>query len=101
MKMDKLENQLKQALTQREPPADFAAKVMARIEDQKSPWWRIFFQPAYRVALAGGLACVILAGSVTVYRRHQAYVEERRRAEAAREQLKVALRITNTQLNRV
>jgi len=74
---------------------------MARIEDKKTPWWKIYFQPAYRVALAGSLDGLILAGSVAVYYRHQVQLEERQRAEAAREQLMVALRITSTQLNRV
>jgi hypothetical protein len=100
--MDNLEKQLARALTHQDPPEDFTAKVMARIADKKtaglSRWWQFFMMPAQRAALAGGLAALMLiAGSGVAYRQHQA--SERRRAEAARDQLMVALRVTGTQLN--
>jgi anti-sigma factor RsiW len=104
--MDNLEKQLAKALRPQDPPADFTAKVMARVlkgkVDKKSRlhWWEFFLLPAQRAALAGGLAVLMLAaGSGVAYQQHQA--SERRRAEAARDQLLLALRVTGTQLNRV
>jgi hypothetical protein len=100
--MDNLEKQLARALKQKDPPADFTAKVMARLADKKARlhWWEFFMMPAQRAALAGGLAALMLVGGCGVaYQQHQA--SERRRAEAARDQLLLALRVTGTQLNRV
>jgi hypothetical protein len=102
--MDNLEKQLARALQRQDPPADFTAKVMARIAKKKetraSRWWEFFMMPAQRAALAGGLAgLMLMAGGGVAYQQHQA--NERRRALAARDQLLVALRVTGTQLNRV
>ena len=106
--MDNLEKQLARALKPQDPPADFTAKVMARVaqkeeakkEPRASRWWEFFMMPAQRAALAGGLAGVMLVGGAGVaYQQHQ--TNERRRAEAARGQLLLALRVTGTQLNRV
>ena len=100
--MDNLEKQLARALQPKDPPADFTAKVMARVTARKTPhrWWEFIMMPAQRAALAGGLAGVMLIGGAGVaYQQHQ--TNERRRAEAARGQLLLALRVTGTQLNRV
>jgi hypothetical protein len=100
--MDNLEKQLARALQPKDPPVDFTAKVIARIADKQARlhWWEFFMMPAQRAALAGSLAVLMLvAGSGVAYQQHQA--SERRRAEAARGQLLLALRVTGTQLNRV
>ncbi len=101
--MENLEQQLKRAMTRKDPPPDFTAKVLARLEAKTKPearWskWQIIFLPARNAALAGGLACLMIVGAGAAYHQHQ--VAERRRAEAARDQLMVALRITSVQLNR-
>jgi hypothetical protein len=99
--MDNLEKQLARALTRKDPPADFTTKVMARITNKKARlrWWD-FMMSAQRAALAGGLAGLMLIGGAGVaYQQHQA--NERRRGEAARGQLLLALRVTGTQLNHV
>ena len=100
--MDNLEKQLARALQRKDPPADFTAKVMARVakKSARRNWWKFFMMPAQRAALAGGLASLMLIGGCGVaYQQHQA--NERRRAETARGQLLLALRVTGTQLNRV
>lgn len=90
--MEHFEDQLKRALTHRDPPPDFTAKVMARVKPEpRTSWWA-----AWRPVMAAGLACVMIAGAGFTY--HQR--EERRRGEAARAQLMQALRITSVQLNR-
>jgi len=101
--MDNLEKQLGRALTRKDPPADFTAKVMARVagkKESRSHWWNFLMMPTQRAALAFGLAGLMLVGGCGVaYQQYHA--NERRRAEAARDQLLVALRITGTQLNHV
>ncbi len=101
--MDKLEKQLAQALKHEDPPADFTAKVMARVAKESKPvtWLQFLWLPAQRAALAGGLAAVMLVAASGGVIYHQRQAAERRRAEAARDQLLTALRITGTQLNRV
>ena len=98
--MDRMEEQLKQALGRRDPSPDFSARVMARIADEKTrreqPWWQIWFAPGRRMVLAGSLAVLMLAAGLG-YREHV----QRQRALEARDQILQALQITGTQLNRV
>jgi hypothetical protein len=99
--MDSLDNQLKRALTRKDPPPDFSAKVMERIREQeaKRPGWWFLLLHGQRAALAAGMACLMLIGGAGVaYHQHQ--VEQQHRAEAARDQLLQALQITSIQLNR-
>ena len=100
--MDNLDNQLKRALTRKDPPPDFTAKVIARIQgrEAKQPGWWFLFLQGHRAALAAGLAGLILVGGAgAAY--HQRQVEQQRRAEAARDQLMQALQITSVQLSRI
>ena len=108
--MDRLEEQHKQALGREDPPPGFAARVLARIAAAKhqelaAHWWcRFFVYPVWRVALAGGLACLILLGGMMLMggvARRQRQEQERMRAEAAKNQLLLALHITSSELNRV
>ena len=108
--MDHLEEQLKKALGKEDPPPGFSARVLARIagrkKQQPATHWgsRFFPYPAWRVALAGGLACLILLGGMMLMggvARRQRQERERMRAEAAKNQLLLALRITSSELNRV
>lgn len=100
--MDRLEEQLKQALGREDPPPGFSARVLARIAAGKNRrpaagWWRgLFGYPAWRVALAGALLCPVLLGAM-VYMQHR----QRVRGQAARDQLLLALHITRSELNRV
>jgi hypothetical protein len=101
--MENLDNQLKRALTRKDPPPDFTAKVMARIHDRKAepePAWWFLLLHGQRAALAAGMAgLMVIAGAGAAYHQHQ--VEQQRRAETARDQLVLALRITSVQLNRI
>jgi hypothetical protein len=89
---DNLEHKLKHALETRDPGPGFAHRVMARINERPRPWWT-----TWRVALAGGLASLMIGGVALQYQQRQ----ERMRAAAAREQLLLALQITRTELTKV
>ena len=107
--MDPLELKLKRALEQDDPPAGFTERVMARVLEENStartapretpvrwrPTW--LFRPAWRTALAGGLAALMLLGAGLAHRQRQ----ERLRGEKARAELMLALEIASSQLNRV
>lgn len=107
--MDPLELKLKRALEREDPPAGFAERVMARVLEETSTagtapreapvrWWPTWlFRPAWRAALAGGLAAVLLLGAGLAYRQRQ----ERLRGEKARAELMLALEIASSKLNRV
>ena len=111
--MDPLERQLKRALEPQEPPAGFAERVLARAPARTRAtdaapraarqWWRLawnfrsIWRPSRRMALAGGLAgLMLLAGGLAYHQR-----QERVRGEAARAELMTALQIASFQLNRV
>jgi hypothetical protein len=97
MNMDPLERQLKSALKREQPTGDFAARVLARVEQEKSlqPWWRMFFAAtSLRWATAVAL-CVLVVGGF-VYQREEA--RERAEGEAAKQQVMLALRIAGTKV---
>lgn len=104
--MDPLEQQLKRALEPKEPPAGFTRRVLARAQEQarqqvrtpaQAETWSLaaFLRPAWRTALAGALAGLMLLAAGMAYRRHQ----ERLRGEKARAELMQALEIASSQLN--
>jgi len=108
---DPIERRLKQALAPTDPPEGFAQRVMARVARGEAPrpepsHWPLFgwlLAPAWRTALAGALACLLLLTVGLAYREHRLRLQaeaERARAEQAREELILALRITGVQLNR-
>ncbi len=81
-----LESDLKHALRRESPPAGFAGRVMARIEQAEQPrrrpvWWR---------AAAASVTLAILLGG---YGTHRAY--EQRKGERAREELLRAMSIAS------
>ncbi len=104
--MDPLELKLKRALEGQDPPGGFAERVMTRVAQQPaarrappSPasWLDWLFGRGWRMAVAGGLAAVVLAGAGLGYRQHQQRLE----GEKARAQLLTALQITGHQLTKV
>lgn len=109
---DPLEMKLKQALARTDPPQGFAGRVMARVARGEAPRaeppsrWALFgrlLAPAWRTALAGALACLLLLTAGLAYREHRLRLKaeaERARAEQARQELILALRITGVQLSR-
>ncbi len=114
--MDPLEQKLKKALEAREPAAGFAERVVARalaegrrearsVVKMDASWWRRWFTvPAWRLATAGALAAVLVAGGGIAYRQREIERVERVRAEnvraeKARDELLLALEITSSKLN--
>ncbi|HEX6879768.1 MAG TPA: hypothetical protein VF135_05355 [Terriglobales bacterium] len=97
--MDPLEQELKRALRREQPSADFAARVLARAEQEKQrrPWWKSWLAvPRVRWAVAVLLIALVLGGV------HYQRVQERRRAEgeAARQQVILALQIAGAKVKR-
>ncbi len=96
--MTPLEEELKKALSRREPSAGFAARVLARTDQQDSEKaartgsllrklrsWRLVPVLAALLFMTGGIA----------YQQHEREV----RGEAAKQQLLVAMRIAGSKLH--
>lgn len=101
--MKDLENELRKALSRREPPDGFAERVMAHLEPAPTPkpGWRealisLVRVPSLRLAAAGVVACLLLTLGALHYRRAQ---QERAAGEAAKAQVMEALRIASQKLN--
>jgi hypothetical protein len=109
------EDDLRAALTRKDPGPEFTQRLMARVKQAEdkalatrpTPGWLDWLRPLrLRPALAGALATVVvLAGGGLGYMR---YVQLERQhqhdlalAKAAEQQAILALRITNAKLNRV
>src|SRR5262245_14878296 len=91
MKMNQVERDLREALRRREPPSDFADKVLARTRQSESARHRA---PIWGWLAAAAAVVLLIVGGNTFIQ------EQRRRAEGerAKEQLMVALRITGSKL---
>jgi hypothetical protein len=93
--MNRLDDELRNAMRREEPPEGFAGRVLARVQEKKqSAWTGIFGSRALRWALAGAMCLALVIASVE-YKRAQ---DERARGEAAKQQLMLALRITADKL---
>ncbi len=75
--MSRLDEELKVAFQRREPSADFAARLLARLDEAPialappSLWQRLaglFALPAWRFAAAGAMAVLLVAVGVIVWR---------------------------------
>lgn len=89
-----IEQGLRSALARREPPADFADAVVARVQAKpaiESPRRRV---PVWRLTAA--LAATVLSAAVGLH-----WHAERQRAAESRDQLLIALAITSHQLAEV
>jgi len=82
--MDWLEQELQGALSRKEPPADFAGRVMRRASRPVYQWPRW---------LAAAAAAVVLAGAGLGYRQY--------RGELAKEQVMQAFKIASVKVNRI
>jgi hypothetical protein len=93
--MNRLEDELRNAMRREEPPEGFAERVLARVSAKKqSLWAAVFASRGLRWALAGAM-CLVLAVSGIEYKQAK---DERARGEAAKDQLMLALRITADKL---
>jgi hypothetical protein len=82
--MDWLENELQAALARKDPPADFAERVVRRAERPVYQWPRW---------LAAAAAVVVLAGAGLGYREY--------RGEMAKEQVMQAFKIASVKVNSI
>lgn len=82
--MDWLERELNSALSRKDPPDDFAYRVLRRVE-----------RPVYRLPrwLAAAAAVIVLAGAGLGYRQY--------RGEMAKQQLLEAFRIASVKVNHI
>jgi hypothetical protein len=85
--MDWLEQELQAALVRKDPPADFAARVMRRASQPPRP---VYQWPRW---LAAAAAVVVLAGMGLGYREY--------RGEMAKDQVMQAFRIASVKVNRI
>ncbi|HUJ20578.1 MAG TPA: hypothetical protein VLX58_03605 [Bryobacteraceae bacterium] len=104
--MSHLEEDLRMALRRKEPPPDFAGRVMARVQGRKPAprrgWWEalaVLIQPPRIQWVALSLVISILVPAVSVHYHR----EQRLRAEGerAKEQLLFAVRVTGNKLQHV
>ena len=101
--MDEFEQELRQALERRPAPPTLKRRVLAmrhqqELKAQRRMVWRWGFASAFAtVALL--IAVVVAVGANR--ERERRLAEERRQGEAARQQVLVALRITNHALQRM
>lgn len=97
--MNRLEEELKKALRQVEPPTGFAERVLARVASAKEKkkarrlWVLEWMEASTWRWAAACVLCVVLATSGILYRG-----ERQRKGEEAKEQLMLALRITSSKL---
>ena len=93
--MNRLEEELRNAMRREEPPEGFLERVLAQAARKKrSAWSCVFAWNGLRWAAAGAL-CLVLAGAGMEYRKAQ---QERVRGESAKAQLMLALRIAGHKL---
>jgi len=88
--MSRLEDELRQALRRREPPAGFAERVLARARQRQTHYPPLF----HWRWLAAAAALVVLAAGLYFF-------EERRRrleGERAKQQVMLALHLTGSKL---
>ena len=95
----RLEDDLRQAMARRDPPAGFAARVLARAAREESgknaSYWTAWFERGRAWRLAGAVAGISLALSGGwIYQQHERAV----RGEAAKEKLLLAVRIAGMKL---
>lgn len=98
--MDRLEEELRRALTRKEPPEGFADRVLAAARahtaarERRLPWWR-----RSRLVPAAAVCLLLLAGGIALDRHRRREVLAR--GEAASQQVITALRITAAKLQMV
>jgi hypothetical protein len=93
--MSRLEDKLREAFKQEDPPSGFAERVLARSSEvERSSWSFILAGRGLRWGFVG-LLCLALAVGGVGYHREQV---KRAQSEAAKQQLLLALRIAGKQL---
>lgn len=105
--MTPFEEQLKQAMARREPPADFTERLLEQVQREErqtaeSGTWawlrgqRTFFGGLRAWRLAGAAAALLAMSGSAMYEHERAV-----RGEAAKEKLLIAVRIAGGKLHQV
>jgi len=107
------EYDLRAALKRKDPGAGFTQRVMARVNqaeskaeqpERKRTWWWSRMWSLHPV-LAGALAVLLVVAAASMgFVRYQQAAQQRQEAQKARaaeQQVRLALRITNTKMNQV
>lgn len=89
-----IEQALQEALKRKQPPPDFAARVMARLPETVPARGTVITMPARRPWLAIAVAATLAIGSFAGLRYQQQY----RQGQEAKRQLMLALHITSEKL---
>jgi hypothetical protein len=96
--MTPFEKQLQEALARKEPPQDFAKRVLEKANERQPDvlervraWW---FGRAWVWRLAPVIAALFVVSGAAVYREH-----ERTRGELAKDKLLIAMRIAGSKLH--
>jgi len=101
--MDDLERQLKNALSRKQAPDWFEAKVLAAAaRETKVPaafWQRLMAGTRLRMASAVLASAAVLASGLAW--QHERAVRERAEGEAAKAQLQLALKVTRVKLHKI
>jgi hypothetical protein len=99
--MKPLDDELRNLLRPKEPPAGFAERVMARLETTPRRMTlaerasAFFARPMLRWAVAATVVCVVAIAGIIRYQHQQ---QMRAQAERASQQAILALRITNEEI---
>jgi len=99
MAMKHIEEELKRALAEVEPPEGLAGRVLARVAERergrraRAGWLGLAAAPGWRWAFAAVLCVALVAGGI-FYQRARTRAE----GERAKEQLMLALEITASKL---
>ena len=100
--MNEFEELLRRALSKKEPPPGFSSRIEMKMSARRRHhfnWREILRQPLFPMKIrwaAAGLIVILLLG--LGYRQYQNHRRARMEGEWAKEQLVVALRITNEKL---
>ncbi len=104
--MNKFENQLRKALSRKEPSALFTARLleMIAVREKHDISWKktlreLLVAPRLRWAAVGVLACLLVGLGRLGYRRVENHRLAEVEGERAKEQLVLALRIANEKLS--
>ena len=104
--MNKFENQLRKALSRKEPSALFTTRLLEKLavrEKHDKSWTKtlrlLAVSPTLRWAAVGVLACLMMGLGQLGYQRFERHRRAQVEGEKAKEQLVLALRITNEKLS--
>jgi hypothetical protein len=99
--MTPFEEHLKEALARKDPPQEFANRVLEKTREQEPDLrmaWRVsWFRRAWAWRLAPVMAALVLVWAGVMYQDHERTV----RGELAKEKLLIAMRIAGSKLRDV